>query len=44
MTGRFDLRLRQLVKAYYDNVPKNDVAEAEVCERVGGLQSEQLER
>lgn len=23
--GRFDLRLRQLVKAYYDNVPKNDV-------------------
>ena len=44
VTGRFDLRLRQLVKAYYDNVPKNDVAEAEACEGVGGLQSEQLER
>ena len=26
MTCRFDLRLRQLVKQYFDNVPKNDVS------------------
>lgn len=30
---RFDLRLRQLVKQYFDNVPKNDVAPSRGLER-----------
>lgn len=43
LVTRFDVRMRQMVKAYQDNAPKNDVSLPLDC-LVGWLQQERLEQ